>query len=654
MRLQPLLVLLIVTTSALAQDLTVLPADKDAPPKQMLRRYLTRLADDAFARRLDTYNKVKTPDDLKAYQANLRQVFLDALGPMPQRGPLNAQTVGTIKDEGYRIEKVIFESQPGHLVTANLYVPAGDGPHPAVVVPCGHSQSGKAAQQSICLALVKAGFIALTYDPISQGERIQLLDADGKKIVGMTTEHTMLGASSIPVGRGTATYRIFDGSRAIDYLESRAEVDAKKIGVTGVSGGGTMSSYLMALDDRVACAAPSCFITSIPKLLATIGPQDAEQNIFGQIANSLDHADYMILRAPRPTLVLAGTQDFFNIEGTWDSFRQAQRAYTRLGAAERIAIVETDTKHGYPREQREAMVRWMRRWMMNKDEPWSEPELKTRPESELLCTEKGQVMLLDGAVSVMDLNAALAKRFERQRAEGWKPANVEATLKEVRRISGVREFKDLPEPKVTVVGKIDRKTYTIEKVIIEPEPGIQLPALLLKPKGASRGRLLSVRGEGKHTSIDEGSEIERYVQSGLIVLDIDLRGMGETGPAKAGMWGGDWHDIFLSYLLGRSLVAMRAEDVLVGARVLAAVEGEGKGKPVDLAAYGMATPAALHAAALERKLFGEVEIVNPSPASWMDAVKEPQRGGHLAHVIHGALTVYDLTDLADVVKRENK
>jgi hypothetical protein len=87
--------------------------------------------------------------------------------------------------------------------------------------------------------------------------------------------------------------------------------------------------------------------------LDTIGPQDAEQNIFGQFAAGLDHADYMILRAPRPTLVLAGTQDFFNIEGTWDSFRQAKRPYTRLGAAERISIVETDTKHGYPRAQRE-------------------------------------------------------------------------------------------------------------------------------------------------------------------------------------------------------------------------------------------------------------------------------------------------------------
>ena len=655
MRLSLLFAWLIVSSQVVAQDLTVLPADKEAPPKQMLKRHLRKLADEAFAQRREAYEKVKTPDDLKAYQARLRQAFLDALGPMPRRDSLEARTVRTIDDDGYRIEMVIFESQPGHLVTANLYVPDGDGPFPAVLVPCGHSQSGKAGQQSICLALVKAGFVALTYDPISQGERIQLLDEKGQKLFRMTEEHTLIGASSMPVGRGTATYRIFDGSRAIDYLVTRSEVNTSKIGVTGCSGGGTLTSYLMALDPRVACAAPSCYITSFPKLLDTIGPQDAEQNIFGQFAAGLDHADYMILRAPKPTLVLAGTHDFFNIEGTWDSFRQAKRAYTRLGAAERVELVETDTKHGYPREQREAMVRWMRRWLMDRDEPWSEPELKMRPERELLCTEKGQVMLLDGAVSVVDLNAAHARRLEEQRGEAWKPENIAETLKEVRRISGVREIGAMPEPKVRSVGAtIEREAYTIERLIIEPEPGILLPALLLKPKNAERGRMITVRGEGKHTTIDSGAAIERYAQSGLTVLDIDLRGMGETGPSRGGMWGGDWNDIFVSYLLGRSLTGMRADDVIASARVLSSLEGKQRGKPVTLSAHGTAAPAALHAASLERGLFSDVEIVGPSPESWMEAVAQPQRGGHLAHVIHGAMEVYDLTDLAAYVKRKTQ
>ena len=140
--------------------------------------------------------------------------------------------------------------------------------------------------------------------------------------------------------------------RSIDYLAGREEVDADRIGVTGCSGGGTITSYLMALDYRVACAAPSCYITSFRRLIDTIGPQDAEQNIHGQLAFGMDHADYLMMRAPMPILVLASTHDFFDINGTWDSFRQAKRIYTRLGFADRMSLVETDAKHGFPKLQR--------------------------------------------------------------------------------------------------------------------------------------------------------------------------------------------------------------------------------------------------------------------------------------------------------------
>lgn len=107
-----------------------------------------------------------------------------------------------------------------------------------------------------------------------------------------------------------------------------------------------MTVYLMAVDARVACAAPSCWVTNFRRLLETIGPQDAEQNVHGQIGFGMDHSDFLILHAPKPTLLLAATQDFFDIEGTWESYREAERLYTRLGYGERVALVETDTKHG--------------------------------------------------------------------------------------------------------------------------------------------------------------------------------------------------------------------------------------------------------------------------------------------------------------------
>src|SRR5207244_1010238 len=157
--------------------------------------------------------------------------------------------------------------------------------------------------QKACALLALNGLAALCYDPIDQGERFQLLDEAGKPLIGGTSGHSMIGVGSMLLGQNTARFEIWDGIRAIDYLQSRKDIDPKKIGCLGNSGGGTQTAYLVALDDRISAAAPSCYITSFERLIATIGPQDAEQNIFGQLAGGLDHADYLMLRAPTPTLV---------------------------------------------------------------------------------------------------------------------------------------------------------------------------------------------------------------------------------------------------------------------------------------------------------------------------------------------------------------
>ena len=217
--------------------------------------------------------------------------------------------------------------------------------------------------------LARHGMAALCYDPIGQGERSQILTADGKpQFTSTTQEHTLIGVGSILVGGNTARYRVWDGMRAIDYLASRPDIDAKRIGFTGCSGGGTLTSYVMALDDRVACAAPSCYLTTFRRLIETIGPQDAEQNIFGQIALGLDQPDYVLLRAPRPTLISSTTGDFFDIQGTWDNYRQAKRIFGRLGYPERVDLVEAEGGHGVQPANLIGITRWMRRWLLGKDD----------------------------------------------------------------------------------------------------------------------------------------------------------------------------------------------------------------------------------------------------------------------------------------------
>ena len=227
--------------------------------------------------------------------------FLESLGDMPERTPLNPRIIGTRTGRAIASRESSSRAGPITMSPPIFISPTESHPFPDVLLPCGHSDNGKAYEDYQCASILLArnGMAVLCYDPIGQGERYQMLDAQGKPVVRGTTEHTMAGIGALLVGRQLASYRIWDGLRALDYLASRPEVDAARLGCTGNSGGGTMTSYLMALDDRIAVAAPSCYITSLERLFATIGPQDAEQNITGQVAAGMEHADYITMRAPR-------------------------------------------------------------------------------------------------------------------------------------------------------------------------------------------------------------------------------------------------------------------------------------------------------------------------------------------------------------------
>lgn len=634
------------------EDLRVLPEKIDGvAPSEMVRKHVGALAEQALDRRDATFEKLKTPEQVRAYQKRMREFFIAQLGGFPDRTPLNARTVGTIDRDGYRIEKVLFESQPAHTVTALLYLPDKPGPHPGVLVPCGHTKNGKAGYQEVCILLATHGMVALCYDPIGQGERYQVLDAKGRPRYGATSEHTLCGLGSTLVGRNTATYRIWDGMRAIDYLCSRKEVDPKRIGCTGNSGGGTLTSYLMALDDRIVCAAPSCYLTSYRRLLATIGPQDAEQQIHAQLAFGMGHAEYVQMRAPRPTLICAATHDFFDITGTWDTFRQAKRTYTRLGFSERVDLVEADEKHGFTTHLRVAAVRWMRRWLLGVDDAIMEGDLALLTDAQVRCAPKGQVMLQKGARSVLDLNREVGAELAEKRRAFWKDTPADDARAAVRRIAGIRPVADLPKPEVRTVGvgEIRRGDLYYEKLIIQPQRGIVLPALWITGMTSDAGVILYLHGGGKAVDAAPAGPIERLVRKGYVVLAADLRGLGETIASSKGrrgkfasLVGPGWDDVMIAYMLGRSYVGMRAEDVLVLARYLS-VSGSEK-RPVHLIAIGEAGPPALHAAALEPHLFASVEL-RRSLVSFTSILDCGVTSGQGATVIHGALRTYDLDDL---------
>jgi len=641
--------LLINSVTLADENLQVLSGTIDGvKASNVMNHYLRSQAQERFEKWKAEYEQRTTPEQIAEYQKRLRSKFLEAIGDLPRRTPLKPRITGVVRRDGYKVEKVIFESQPRHYVSAVLFLPDSEEhkpPYPGVLVPCGHSRNGKASDsyQTMGALLALNGMAALVFDPIDQGERNQML-SQLPELWG-TKAHTMVGVGSTLLGRNTAWFEIWDGMRGIDYLQSRPEVDPTRIGCTGNSGGGTQTSYLMSLDDRIIAAAPSCYITSFDRLLSTIGPQDAEQNIFGQLAFGMDHADYLMMRAPTPIIICAATKDFFDIQGTWDSFRYAKRLYSRMGFAERIDLLENDAPHNYNRLQRQSVARWMARWLLKKDKPITEPTIKLLSEEEIKCTPNGQVMALKGARSTYDLNRDYEKKLAKRRRKLWKTTSRTELLNQVRKLAGIHKLKELPKPKAEELEVVERNGYSVKKMILKPEDGIYLPALMFLPKQTrSEGGVLYVHENGKDKDTGPDGPIEKLVKAGRSVLAVDLRGIGETQQTKQKKLGEatgfDWKNVYTAYLLGRSYVGMRAEDILICARFLQQQDGR-----VDLVAVGHVSVPALHAAALESDMFGSIKLVR-GPVSWSNVIESGRSLNQLVNTVHGALTVYDLPDLA--------
>ncbi len=414
-----------------------------------------------------------------------------------------------------------------------------------------------------------------------------------------------------------------------------------------------MTAYLMALDPRIVAAASSCFITTTRRKNDKPGPGDAEQNIFAQTAYGMDHADYILMRAPKPTLILSATRDFVPIAGAWETFRQAKRLYTRLGVPERVDLVEADEEHGFSLHLRTGACRWMRRWLLNQVDEVTESDFGVFSDRQLQCTPQGQVLLLEGARSVFQLYRAEEATLRRHREPSWRRMTGEERRAKVRETAGIRPISEIPTPETQAAGTVQRTGYRIEKLILKSDGGFPLPALRFVPRRFSGESTLYLNGRGKQADAGPGGPIESLVLSGHQVLAVDLTGLGET---ESTAWrydpkyiGNNSAEYFIAYMLGRSLVGMRAEDVLVCARYLNAQSGEAKG--VNLVAVGRAGVAALHAAAVEPQLFLRVDI-RDSVDSWRRVVETELTVDQLENTVHGALRRYDLEDLARLAGRD--
>jgi dienelactone hydrolase len=532
----------------------------------------------AIDRNSAAIEKLSTREQAEAYLENVRKKVRECFGPEPQRTELKPRITGTVERETYKIEKVIFDSRPGFPVTANLYLPKDrEMPRPGVVGTCGHSSNGKAAEpyQAFAQGLVKLGYVCLIYDPIGQGERLQYTKDDLKSWIGVgVREHLHAGNQQFLVGEFLGMWRAWDGIRALDYLLTRPEVDPQQVGVTGNSGGGTMTTWLCGVESRWSMAGPSCFVTSFLRNAENELPADTEQCPPQALALSLDHADFLAAMAPKPVIVLGKERDFFDVRGTEEAFAKLQHIYRLLDAEKNIGLFVGPTDHGYSQENREAMYRWFNQ-ATQAPPVTEEPALTIEQDETLWCTEKGQVATLENTKTVFDFTREKSHQLaaSRKKLTGQELGNA------VRRVLRIPR-QGLPLPEYRVLRDRSVRGYPTPyaaSYAVQSEPGIHALVTMLtdqrwysRPPRAGQRAVLYVA----HRSSDRELQVEPVIRE-LIEAEpkspffaVDVRGIGESKPNTCGtnsfdsVYGCDFFYAIHGLMLDRPYLGRKTFDVL--------------------------------------------------------------------------------------------
>ncbi len=360
----------------------------------------------------------KSQDAWTARRAEIRRQILVSAGLWPEfeRPPLKPVVFHRLERDGYTVEKVHIETLPGFHLTGNLYRPLGKkGPFPGVVSPHGHwkvgrfndTKDGSIPGRSITLA--RLGFVVFTYDMVGYGDFKQLPHRFSDPAWGM----------------GLLGLQLWNSLRAVDFVESLPDVDPKRIGATGASGGGTQTFMLTAVDDRIACSAPVNMVAAEFQ-----GGCSCENAPFLRIG--LNNVEIAACMAPRPLILVSCTGDWtkhsLELEGP-----AVRRAYKALGFEERFRVVRFDYGHNYNQDSREAVYAWFVRWLQGGPDAMKIPEPAfTVEKKEDLAVFGPDHPLPEGAVDAEGLKKLLREKVKAQ-LESLRPKDA-ASLARFRKV----------------------------------------------------------------------------------------------------------------------------------------------------------------------------------------------------------------------------
>ncbi len=481
--------------------------------------------------------------DAEAYVKFVQEKIQQAFGPWPEKTPLKPRISGIVDRDVYTIEKVLFESRPEFFITANLYVPKGRPfPLPGVVGSCGHSVNGKAAEayQSFAQGLARQGYVVLIFDPIGQGERFQHPAEDLQKstIGAGVLEHLHDGNQQFLVGDFFGSWRAWDGMRALDYLLSRPEVDPKHVGITGNSGGGTMTMWLCGVERRWTMAAPSCAVTQFRRNFQNELPADTEQCPPRVLAMGLEHDDFLAAMAPKPVIIMAQERDYFDARGSQFAYQNLKKLYGLLGAEQNVQLHIGPDEHGYSQPNREAMYGFFNQ-QTKIAEGHTEPALTIEKDQTLWVMPRGQIGELPSRTVVdftRDTATALAKDRPALKGDALRTAITDV----------LRLPKERGRIEYRILRSVSGRKYPLPhytNYAVQTEPGIEALVTRLSakthPSRPTRGLpecVLYVSHHSADAELREDAWVAEMVKAAgeRTVYAVDVRGVGESRPDTCG------------------------------------------------------------------------------------------------------------------------
>jgi dienelactone hydrolase len=607
----------------------------------MLRQHIIARALDcmgkAAARREAALADKKFDGYRQAVRAAVRG-FYGKLPASPDTPPPVVTPVSSSEHPGFRVENVLFESFPGWQVNATVYVPADfRPPFPAVVVPVGHSGKQYESYQFPCQYFARSGFLAVCFDPPGQASEKQ-----------PGNDHFNDGVRDYLLGETSSRYFIADALRCIDYLATRQDADLSHgVAMTGVSGGGTTTTFAVQLDDRIACIGPSCCVTQLADLDITQCYNGCpETHQIRRYAEGIDEVDLLCAAAPTPCLLMAGAKDsVFHIKDTRRLADLVARMFAGAGVGERFQFFVDPGEHAYSLAQARQFTRFMVRWLC-RDPERALPDLADNsfallPYEQLRCYPRTDVNMRTLAVAAADKLAA-----ERDR----RPA---AVRRAAAAIAGVTGPLAAPE---SVVGKpFQTWGYDWRAVLLRPEPGIELPATFLTARATSPApTILHFDDAGRHRLLHRQGLLMNALHffernhPRYNLLTVDLRGWGDSAPAmypyEMTPWGGlDRYLAYATAALGDPILAMRIRDALAALAWLRA-RPECQPDGIVLTGCGLGAVVALHVAAIDPPLAGVVGWESLSSfRSLLAAERYPWTADAF---LPNALRYYDLPELA--------